>query len=147
MGTDPDEVKFDLELTRRNFDHDEALVREIGGIFIEDVPPLVERLTCLRDRLLSSMADEQSDQHGVNALREAKRLAHSIKGLAATFGAEPLVFLAREIEEELACVSEERMAAKVQRLSKVAIETVEQLAVKLRLPQDDHNASSDPSPL
>ena len=143
MGTDPDKVKFDLELTRRNFDHDEALVREIGGIFIEDVPQLVERLTCLRHRLLSSTADEQSDQQGAIALREAKRIAHSIKGLAATFGAEPLVSLAREIEEELACVSEERIAAKVQRLTEVALETVQHLAIKLRLPQDDHNASSD----
>lgn len=137
MGTDPDEVKFDLELTRRNFDHDEALVREIGGIFIEDVPQLIEQLTCLRDRLLSSTANERGDEQGAIALREAKRLAHSIKGLAATFGAEPLVSLAREIEEELACVSVERIAAKVQRLSEVAMETVEHLALRLRLPADD----------
>lgn len=137
MGTDPDEVKFDLELTRRNFDHDEALVRDIGAIFIEDVPQLVDQLTCLRDRFLSSTVDEQSNQQGASALREAKRLAHSIKGLAATFGAEPLVSLAREIEEELACMSEERIAAKVQRLSEVAMETVEHLALKLRLPADD----------
>jgi chemotaxis protein histidine kinase CheA len=137
MGTDPDEVKFDLELTRRNFDHDEALVREIGVIFIEDVPQLVDQLTCLRDQLLSSQADEQNVQQGAIALREAKRLAHSIKGLAATFGAEPLVSLAREIEEELACMSEEHIAAKVQRLAEVALDTVDHLALKLRLPTDD----------
>jgi len=146
MGTEPDEVKFDLELTRRNFDHDEALMREIGGIFIEDVPQLVEQLNCLRDRLLNSQADEQSVQQRTLALREAKRLVHSIKGLAATFGAEPLVSLAQQIEEGLVGMPEERMVAKIHRLTDVALETVDQLAIELRLTQDDRNASPDPRP-
>jgi HPt (histidine-containing phosphotransfer) domain-containing protein len=144
MGTNPDEVTFDLELTRRNFDHDEGLVREIGGIFIEDVPQLVEQLSRLRDQLLSANTDEQGVAQGAIALREAKRLAHSIKGLAATFGAEPLVSLAQEIEEELACIPLEHSAAKIQRLAEIAVVTVGHLAVQLQLVKQDDKAASDP---
>jgi HPt (histidine-containing phosphotransfer) domain-containing protein len=141
MKTDPDEVKFDLDLTRRNFDHDEALLREIGGIFIEDVPVLVEQLIELRLDLVNQ--SERGDfvvPHAM-ALGEAKRVAHSIKGLAATFGAQPLVKLAQEIEDSPQCSLDCSNADKVQRLSDVARRTVKELAAQLSLKSVQRSSS------
>lgn len=133
MRIDPDEVRFDLELTRRNFDHDEALLREIGRIFTEDVPVLVDRLIELRSDLIENVTRGDSVAPPSATVNEAKRVAHSIKGLAATFGAQPLVTLAQEMEESPEYSFDAASDAKVQRLSDVAQRTVKELAAKLKL--------------
>ena len=63
--------------------NDLELLQDMAAMFIRDVPRL---LTTLRDALAIGDADE------------AARAAHSIKGLAANFGAAPCVAAALAIE-------------------------------------------------
>ncbi len=76
-------VTLDLPQARQNFGCDENLLQEIALVFIEDVPGIVAELeaACLR-----------------NDLQTVARLAHSLKGLCATFGAEPARTYAQRLE-------------------------------------------------
>lgn len=87
------EITFALSQTRANLANDETLVRDMAEIFIADVPELCERLDTLRHR--ASDNPQAVEQWAA----DARHLAHSIKGLANTFGAQPLVDLAAEIEK------------------------------------------------
>ncbi len=80
---DPATITLDLYQARQNFGCDEALLQEIASVFIEDVPQIVAELeqACLR-----------------NDITTVCRLAHSLKGLCATFGAEPARTYAQHIE-------------------------------------------------
>lgn len=88
MASDGDDRRFDpvtLDLTqaRQNFGCDENLLHEIASVFIEDVPGIAAELqvACLR-----------------NDLPTVVRMAHSLKGLCATFGAEPARSYAQRLE-------------------------------------------------
>ena len=78
-----DPVTLDLSQTRQNFGCDENLLHEIAHVFIEDVPQIAAELeaACLR-----------------NDYTTVARLAHSLKGLCATFGAEPSRTYAQRLE-------------------------------------------------
>ncbi len=80
-----DAITLDLALARENFGSDEKLLCEIAGVFIEDVPQLIAEL---------EKAYKNADTTSVC------RLAHSLKGLCATFGAEPARKYAQCIEQE-----------------------------------------------
>jgi len=80
-------VTLDLMLARQNFGCDEELLCEIATVFIEDVPMLIAEL-------------EQASQRGDSMT--VCRMAHSLKGLCATFGAEPARTYAQRIEHECA---------------------------------------------
>jgi len=86
---DGSEITFTLTQTRCNLDNDELLVRDMAAIFIADIPELCERLANLNGRA--------GPPHG--SVDQVKHIAHSIKGLARTFGAEPLASLAERIEK------------------------------------------------
>jgi HPt (histidine-containing phosphotransfer) domain-containing protein len=78
-----DVITLDLVQARENFGCDEALLHEIANVFIEDVPLIVAEL---------QEACARKDAPTVC------RLAHSLKGLCATFGAEPARTYAQGIE-------------------------------------------------
>jgi HPt (histidine-containing phosphotransfer) domain-containing protein len=114
-------IVFDLDSTRRNFDGDENLIRDIGQIFVEDVPVLVQQLVQVRSRLKDNTPQETA------VLQEAQRLAHSLKGLAGTFGAEPLGSLLAEIEREPRLLSDPDSENRLEVLNYVAMHTVDEL--------------------
>lgn len=76
-------VTLDLMQARHNFGSDENLLHEIATVFIEDVPGIAGELeaACLRGDFIV-----------------VARLAHSLKSLCATFGAEPARSYAQRLE-------------------------------------------------
>lgn len=122
MADQEQAIRLDLDSTRRNFDGDANLIRDIGYIFIEDVPLLIQRLGDLRMQLLAGESSESA------VLEESRRLAHSLKGLAGTFGAEPLGGMLAEIEQQpqrlVAFDGEQRL----QELERIAQQTIAELA-------------------
>ncbi len=80
-------ITLDLSQARQNFGCDEGLLHEIAHVFIEDVPGIAAELqaACLR-----------------NDFTTVARLAHSLKGLCATFGAEPARTYAQRLELDAA---------------------------------------------
>ena len=78
-----DVITLDLGQARENFGCDEALLHEIAHVFIEDVPMIVAEL------------EEACARQDTPTVR---RLAHSLKGLCATFGAEPARTYAQGLE-------------------------------------------------
>lgn len=122
MADQEQAIRLDLDSTRRNFDGDADLIRDIGNIFIEDVPLLIQRLATLRAQMLAGPASESA------VLEEARRLAHSLKGLAGTFGAEPLGTMLAEVEQHpqrLAALDGEQ---RLQELERIAQQTITELA-------------------
>lgn len=74
---------LDRAAALRRLGGDETLLKELAQIFIDDVPGLLQEL--------SAALDDHSSE-------AAERIAHSIKGLAANFGAEDCVSRAQAIE-------------------------------------------------
>ncbi|MFO1064713.1 MAG: Hpt domain-containing protein [Pirellulales bacterium] len=74
---------LDLDEALRNLGGDEDLLCEIAKVFVDDVPALARDL---------EIAFDQSDY------RSARLIAHSLKGLCATFGAEPARSRAQTLE-------------------------------------------------
>lgn len=109
---DDSEITFSLAQTRCNLDNDEILVRDMAEIFISDVPEMCGRLASLRHTVCDN--PQLNDQ----TLNEVRHLAHSIKGLARTFGAEPLSALTERIEKSPQdwLASDARCATLVQRV-------------------------------
>jgi len=112
-------VTLDLALARENFGSDEILLCEIATVFIEDVPLLIEEM-------------QQACARGDTAT--VCRMAHSLKGLCATFGAEPARTYAQRIEHDCcdgssACVTSDRVHVLVQSLH----QTIDALRSELRL--------------
>ncbi len=120
MASEQQLIVLDLDLARRNFGGDETLIRDIGQIFIEDVPALTQQLVHLRTRLFRDAVQE-------TLLAEAQRLAHSLKGLAGTFGAEPLGSLLGEIERQPKVLAAEDGDERLRTLAEVAQHTVDEL--------------------
>ncbi len=80
-------IRFDLAATRINFDGDEELLKDVAAIFIHDVPGLFNALVQLQQ------SDDSADK-----LSNTMQIAHTLKNLAKTFGAEPLATWAESIE-------------------------------------------------
>jgi HPt (histidine-containing phosphotransfer) domain-containing protein len=74
---------FNLQAARARMDDNEQLVRDLAAFFLEDAPRLAREI-----------------QHAVqkNDAESLERAAHSLKGLAANFDAEPLIMLAISTE-------------------------------------------------
>ena len=89
-------VKLDLDITRANLNDDSELIRIIATVVIEDLPSLVSELQAAC----------------VSHDRERVRLvAHSIKGLGATFHAEPLMQFAETLERGYLELAQDEMEA------------------------------------
>jgi chemotaxis protein histidine kinase CheA len=86
-------ISFRLADARNNLDHDEELMRGMAAIFIDDVPAMCVRLAAMCQAIKDGRMT--GDEHAA----ELRHVAHSLKGLAATFGAEPLRELAGGLEE------------------------------------------------
>ena len=107
-------VTLDLALARENFGSDEALLCEIANVFIEDVPQLVAELV---------QACQNADASTVC------RMAHSLKGLCATFGAEPARTYAQRIEHD--CCDGRATAVTSERINRLA-QTLQRTIATLR---------------
>ncbi len=125
------EIILDLESARRNFDGDSSLVRDIGQIFVEDVPVLVQQLNGLRVDALQTSPPTQEVIAVQGPLLEARRVAHSIKGLANTFGAEPLGSLLATIEHDPALLVAADGEQRLMELERIALQTVDELVRSL----------------
>ncbi len=79
-----DDELLDLQGALRRLDGDRELLAELAQFFLEDSPGLLEKL---RDGLRSGEA------------KTVQRAAHSLKGLAANFGARGTVDAASAVEE------------------------------------------------
>lgn len=119
-------VTLDMETARDNFGGDESLIRDIGEIFLEDIPALLQQLDRIRPRL-TTPADT-----GSPAFTEAKHVAHSIKGLAGTFGAEPLRTLIANIESDPSRLAGPAGSEHIRELLAVAEQTIAALQEELR---------------
>ncbi len=75
---------LDLQGALKRLDGDRELLAELAQFFLEDSPGLLEKL---RDGLRNGKA------------RDVQRAAHSLKGLAANFGAREAVDAAHVVEE------------------------------------------------
>ncbi len=128
MLNDNHEIILDLESARRNFDGDVTLVRDIGQIFVEDVPVLVQQLSGLRVDAIRKTIKIHDTFQPQNPLTEARRVAHSIKGLANTFGAEPLGSLLATIEHDPTLLVAADGEQRLMELERVALQTVDELA-------------------
>lgn len=121
------EITLDLASARRNFDGDASLVRDIGQIFVEDVPVLVQQLNGLRADALQKPPPAPEVNASPGPLTEARRVAHSIKGLANTFGAEPLGSLLATIEHDPSLLVAADGEQRLMELERVALQTVDEL--------------------
>lgn len=127
---DDSEITFALSQTRCNLANDELLVRDMAEIFISDVPEMCGRLEALYHEVCDN--PQMSEQLST----EVRHLAHSIKGLARTFGAEPLASLTERIERspEDWLASDRRWATLVKR---VGCESASRLAKELGMSHAD----------
>ncbi|MFO0900295.1 MAG: Hpt domain-containing protein [Pirellulales bacterium] len=75
---------FDLEGSLQRMGGDLELFRDLTEYFFADAPPLVERI---------ALAIERDDAG------QLERAAHSVKGLAANFGAAQVVASAARLED------------------------------------------------
>jgi HPt (histidine-containing phosphotransfer) domain-containing protein len=75
----------DLERSLERLGGDQSLLRDMAGFFIEDAPLLVDQVR---------EAAGRGDRLGIASA------AHSLKGLAATFDAAPLLEVTRRVEEQ-----------------------------------------------
>lgn len=80
----PNQPVLDYELALSRVGGDADLLKELGGLFLDEYP-----------RLLA----EIHDAHKQNAALQLEHAAHSLKGCAANFGAKEAVDLAAQIEE------------------------------------------------
>ncbi len=111
-------VTLDLPQARQNFGCDEDLLHEIALVFIEDVPAIAAELeaACLRNDFVT-----------------VARLAHSLKGLCATFGAEPARTYAQRLELDAANCRAAVSLDKIHALIESLQQTITTLQSELRI--------------
>ncbi|MGH7437628.1 MAG: response regulator, partial [Polyangiaceae bacterium] len=108
----PDPTTFALTEALERVSGDEALLRELVGMVMEDVPPQLAGLTEARER-----------DDGI----EIKRLAHAIKGAVANLGAASLVRALVELEAVARGGTPEDCAAPIARVNEAWHHLAEQL--------------------
>ena len=100
---------FDYESSLRRMGDDQELYQEMLGLFRTDAPPLLQTLR---------LARKTSDHAHV------QRAAHTLKGLAANFGAGRAVAAAAEVERLAKQRDEAGMDAAIEELSRALDELV-----------------------
>lgn len=80
----PNQPVLDYELALSRVGGDADLLKELGGLFLDEYP-----------RLLAEIHDAQEK----GAAEQLEHAAHSLKGSAANFGAKEAVALSAEIEQ------------------------------------------------
>ena len=103
------EIKFDIEATRRNLNNDTDLIRAVAEIIVQDLPKVVAELKV-----------------GVNTQdkRKLRQAAHTIKGMASNFMAQPLMELACQLESGRFETSSQDELAAVLGLETIANQTL-----------------------
>ncbi len=115
-------ITFNLTDALERFCGDRELIREIAMIFVQDAPGLLETL-----------------QNSVRTAQwtEACRAVHTMKSLAADFGAEPTHSCAAELENQLRGLKSptaeqlERLEADAAHLQSLICSTTAQLQIVL----------------
>ena len=96
------QITFDFEKALNNTGGDRSLMELLGRILIEDVPILANEL--------QSASQLRDSAH-------AKHFVHSLRGLCATFSAEPAVGMAMDIETEISGGCDiQKLASKIESL-------------------------------
>ncbi len=111
-------VKLNLAVTRANLNHDSDLIAAIAAIVIDDLPVLVNGLRTAADGKDYELL---------------KNLAHTIKGLASNFQAEPLMQLAQKLETEHLLLSEFEIGRLVEEIEIVCEQTIDAIQDELQL--------------
>lgn len=82
-GDSPNDLVLDIDGALERIGGDKDLLRELASIFIEDAPPLLNRLS-------ATLAEQDCER--------AQHYAHGLKGIAANVGGVRLEHLALRIE-------------------------------------------------
>lgn len=112
------EITFDLEKTRRNLNGDVDLIRSVAEILIEDLPKVVANL-----RTAATVENEPG----------VRQAAHTIKGMAANFTAQPLMEFARQLECTSCGASSLDLKAAVDAIGTITERTIAALQQELGL--------------
>ncbi len=102
-------VKLNMAVTRANLNNDAELIAAIAMVVIEDLPALVSELR--------EAARE-------NDAKQLRLMAHTIKGLASNFHAEPLVTLSQRLEREGDRLAPEKVQELIQEIDEVSHATI-----------------------
>jgi len=105
-------VRFNLSTTLTNLNGDVELLQTIARIFNEDIPAI----------LLSLQNASARDDHN-----QVMHFAHTIKGMASNFHAEPLTTLARKLESNRDSLSVSERRELVFRIASVGELTIAEL--------------------
>ncbi len=109
-------VKLNLAVTRVNLNNDSELILAIANIFVEDLPGKVLALQSAFDR-----NDNQSVVH----------LAHTIRGLASNFLAEPLTLLTQKLESEYMGLSDPEREMLISEIVMTSERTISAMKVEM----------------
>jgi HPt (histidine-containing phosphotransfer) domain-containing protein len=105
-------VRFNLSTTLTNLNGDVELLQTIACIFNEDIPAI----------LLALQDASARDDHN-----QVMHFAHTIKGMASNFHAEPLTTLARKLESNRDFLSVSERQELVFRIASVGELTIAEL--------------------
>jgi HPt (histidine-containing phosphotransfer) domain-containing protein len=111
-------IEFDFAATMNNLNNDQEMMNAIAEIVIADLPPLVSNL-----REAAVVGDRKKVRHA----------AHTIKGLAGNFRAQPLVSLAAKLEAEFESLSENELIALVDEADSTTVATIQSLGKELNI--------------
>ena len=111
-------VRLNLAITRLNLNDDSELVLAIANIFVEDLPARVLALKSAFDRKDSQRVIHQ---------------AHTIKGLASNFQAEPLTELTQILESEYLSLTDPEREMLIAEIAIASEHTITALKVELEL--------------
>jgi HPt (histidine-containing phosphotransfer) domain-containing protein len=102
-------VKLNLGVARENLNHDSELIAEIARVVIEDLPQLVAELC---------RSFEENNETNV------RLMAHTIKGLASNFQAEPLMHLTEKLELNLKWLTEREAGHLISGIAQASEDTI-----------------------
>jgi len=111
-------IQLDLNATLANLNGDAELLQAIAQIFAEDVPSIIQAL-----KHASATGD------GVGSVLHA----HTIKGMALNFRAEPLTTLSRRLEVDYAKLSNCEREVLVLQIESACNETITELKREIGL--------------
>ncbi len=106
-----------------NLNNDREMMNAIAEIVIADLPPLVSDL-----RQASKVGDK----------KKMRQAAHTIKGLAGNFRAQPLVDLAGKLETDIETLPENNILSLVDEVDFITNATIQSLGEELKIESSAH---------
>jgi HPt (histidine-containing phosphotransfer) domain-containing protein len=106
-------VKLNLGIARENLNNDSELIAAIAKVLIEDLPQLVAELRGSFEK---------------NDGKHVKLIAHTIKGLASNFQAEPLMQLSEKLELEHSLLTDHEAELLISEIAQASEATINALS-------------------